>query len=279
MLRMIARRASQTQVGAGTDRVIFGISLPSDTVINRIQADVSVVGENIKDATVALWYAMRGYILPVHDPDATLNFDTLWDQLVPKDTDTQTIDLDTVAVDTSPFFDVGLADWTKLLDIGLRPRRIYNRERMMTIMTHAQLRFQDNVTPFLPRWVAGDAVKIDLRQRMYVRQPSVLVFGVASPSVGGTTSSVQSALTEVKWGQVKFMGDTLKRGLMSLIGLTEAGAETPWDEAVDLLQEHLDPDPFELTAGRWGADTWNVFTRAMIDHSVRGEIGVTTVSA
>lgn len=278
MLRMIARRASQVQVGAGADKVIFGISLPSDTVINRIQADVSVIGENIKDETVALWYALRGYILPVHDPDLAANLDTIWNQLVPKDTDTQTVDLDTEAADTQPFFEVGQADWTKLLDIGLRPRMIYSRERMMTILTHAYLKFQDNQTPFAARWVGGEAVHIDIKRRMYVRQPSVLVFGVASPDLGGTTATVESNLSEQKWGQVKYMGDTVKRGLMSLLGLTEAGAETPWDEAVDLLQEHLDPNPYEQTGGRWGSDTWNVFSRAVIDHSVRGQLGVTTIS-
>ncbi len=266
------------QIAAGSDEVIFGITLPSDTVVNRVRATISVIGENQKPVTTMLAYSCRGYILPVFDPDAQANYETLWDQLVPKDTDVQAVDLDTGAQDATPFFEPGEADWTQMLDIGLRPRMIFQKTRFMTMLTHSYIRFQDNQTPFSAQWLGGDVVNVDITRRMYVRQPSVLVFGVASPAFDDTQSVKESVLTEQKIAQTKYMGDTLKRGLMSLIGLVEAGAETPWDEAVDLLQEHLNPDPFEESATRMGTDTWNVLSEASISHSVKGELGVSSIS-
>ena len=94
-------------------------------------------------------YACEGYILPVMDPDDNSSFDTLWDQLVPKDTDTQVINLDTEVTDTSPFYEPGEADWTALVDVGVKPERVYHRSRLLTMANKGtSLIFQDNQNPF-----------------------------------------------------------------------------------------------------------------------------------
>ena len=54
--------------------------------------------------------------------------------------------------------------------------------------------------------------------------------------------------------------------------VTEAGAETPWEEATRLLQKHLEPDPFEETAGEWSGTNWDYTARCIMDHSVVGRL-------
>ena len=279
MLRMFGRRMSQVDLTAGTDQVMFGISLPSDTVIHDIRAKVKVIGQtHAINVGRAVMYAVEGWILPVQDPDAALGYDVLWDTLVPKDTDVQTMDLDTGASDTSTFYEPGEADWTSIFDVGLRPERLYHRHRTLTIVDGAVFRFQDNQTPFLVKYAAGDTFQIHLRKRLRVRQPSVLVFAAASPALDDTTATLQAALAENEWGQVKYAGHMLERAMLHVLGLVEAGAETPWEEATALLQKHLDPDVYEEVGAQFASENYDVYTEAMVDHSVVGELGKMAVS-
>ena len=281
MLRMFARRMSQITTVAGTDQVIAGWSLPSETVIHDIRLKVQMVGNSfVLDPNVAHMYAVEGWILPVHDPDAAPTYDALWDQLVPKDTDQEVIDLDTEASDTSSFYEPGEAGpWSEVMDIGLNPERVYHRHKIQTSGNGARLVYQDTQTPFAEKWAAYDQFMVHVGKRLRVRQPSVLVFAIATPVLDSTTTNIASVLTENEWPQLKYASATLERALMSLFGLTEAGAETPWVEASALLKKHIDPDMYEETAGSWGQADYRIYTEAMLDHSVVGDIGKLTVSS
>jgi len=279
MLHMIARRRGMYDVTVGTDTVIGGITLPSDTVVRDVRATFDILdsGAGFLAKNVGIMYGIEGYILPLLDPDSAIEFNVLWDNLVPKDTDTETIDLDTGAADTTPFFEPGEIDWSKVLDVGLRPRKIYSRYKLMTFNNAAQ-HGQDEETPFAAQWVGGDRVHVRIRRSLHVSQPSVLLFAFASPAVDDTTTTPETALTEPNLSQVKYMEETLERAHLTLIGLTEAGAETPFVEAGALIKTHLEPDMFEQTSGRYFPVAYRVFTEMMIGHSVRGRFGTTTLS-
>ena len=136
------------------------------------------------------------------------------------------------ALDTSPFFEPGEADWTAVFDVGLRPERIYHRDRLLTIVNGSVFTYQDNQSPFNVEWRAGDSFSIHIGKRLRVRQPSVLVFAVAAPSMDDTTVTIQAALAENEWPQVKYMSHILERAMLHVLGVVEAGAETPWEEAL-----------------------------------------------
>ncbi len=278
MLRMFARRTSVGNVAAG-DEVIVGLSLPSDSVVHDISIRVSLTSDNRLLQGNATMYGAAVYILPVLDPDAGAGFDAIWDALVPKDTDVQTMDLDTGAPDTSPFFEPGEADWSNVFDLGLRPEKLYQRTRLLTMMNGgANFKFQDNQTPFAVLWTPGDAFTIRIRKRFRVRQPSVLLCAIAAPNLDDTTVTNESALLENEWGQIKYARNMLERAMLHVFGLFEAGAETPWEEATALLQKHLDPDMHEDVAATLETVTWDYAVTAMFDHSVVGELGVGAVS-
>lgn len=277
MLRAIARRTTQIQVPAGGDQILFGISLPSGSVIHDIRAKISLIANSDVVRSVASMAAIEGWILPVHDPDAGNSLENLWDRLVPKDTDDGVLDIDTGAVDTSPFFEPGEVDLSAMFDVGVKPERLYHRHRLYT-MADALFSYQDNQSTFLVKYFAGEKFMIHIGRRLRVRQPSVLVFALASPQMDDTTNVAPVSLAEAEWPQVKYFGDMLKRALLDVLGVIEAGAETPWEEASALIQRYLDPDVYEEVAGSIEAMTWNAFCEATMDFSVEGELGKSTIS-
>jgi hypothetical protein len=266
---MQVRRRGARVVSAGSDKVLFGVSLPSDTSIANIRARMSMEAVSVTVNQKVNAYGVEGWVLPVTDPDASTTYQTLWDQLVPKDTDVQTIDLDTGAVDSAPFFEPGEADWTQLLNLGVRPRRIYQRLRFLTLGSTSSL-VLDSSNGI--KWLAKDNWTIRLDRPFRVNRPSVLVFGFASPGLDDTTTSEEGPLAENEWGQVKYIGHVVDRAFMDLLGLTEAGAETPWEEATDLLQKHMEPDIFEDTGGQMEAQNFFTYTDAIMEHRVPGEV-------
>ena len=271
-LRIYARRMFNVVSASGGDTVLFGVSLPSGTVLNAIRAKIQLIGQSqqlVQNACCV--YSIEGWVCPVLDPDSALTLENLWDQQVPKDSDVQTLDLDTAATDTNEFFNPGEMDWQQLFEVGQRPRRIYHRHRMLTFQ-NAMYRFQDTETPFANVWNAGDNVTINIRRRMRVSRPSVVMFAMAGTAVDDTTSTKESVLLESEWARVKYMRESIRMGLMSAIGLTEAGAETPWQNSLTIIQKHADPDVFEETAGRFVSEAYDVYGEAMVDHSVVGSI-------
>ena len=66
--------------------------------------------------------------------------------------------------------------------------------------------------------------------------------------------------------------------MLHLLGVTEAGAETPWVEAAALLRKHLDPDIFETTGATFISKTWRAAGELKFDHEVEGTLAKALVS-
>ncbi len=280
MIRLFGRRTSQVRIGAGADTIVFGITLPSDTVVHDIKFRITttfVAGETLNQAQFC-GLGCEAWILPVLDPDAAQGYENLWDTLVPKDTDVQTLDLDTGAADATPFWEPGEMDWSALFDVGLRPERLYGSYRFMRLGDSSLFTFQDNQTPFAIKWVPGTVFRTNIRRRLRVRQPSVLLIAIANPSTDDVTTNVEAVLTEAQLPQVKYIEEVLERALLHTLGLVEAGAETPWEEATTLIQQHLDPDVHEETASSFVTGNTDALGTLMVDHSVPGRLDKLTIS-
>ena len=155
MIRMFARDTFTRQIDTGEDRVFASLALPSGSRVNDISIDLRAHQLNAIGIGVAMMWAIEGWIVPVIDPDAATAIDTIWDNLVPKDTDVEVIDLDTGAVDATPFYEPGEPDFSGMMDVGLRPERIYHAHGMTTIGEDSFVTFQDNQTPFSVLWIPG----------------------------------------------------------------------------------------------------------------------------
>lgn len=279
MFRMFARRLSQIATSAGADSVMWGISLPAGSVVHDIKSDVTVLDQTGQRAFNRYYmYGVSGWVLPIFDPDAAATYDALLDALVPKDIDNQTIDLDTAAADTTPFFEPGTPNFANLIDVGVQPRQIYRREKLLSIHRDSVITHQDNQTPFAGKWHPGDKFSIRIRRAIRVSQPSVLLFAFASPSLDETSSTMPTSLAEAEWSRVKYMRETLKQAVMQLFGVIETGAETPWTDAVTLLRRHLMPDVHEAEAAVFDNAVFDCVSRTMIDHSVVGDVDLKAAS-
>lgn len=276
MQRMIARRRASMSIGAGTDLVIWGIPLPSGTRVSRVSGPMSVQANALADWDEVAGYGCEAWVLPVQDPDAVTGFDTLWDALVPKDSDVQTLDLDTQAADGTPFYEPGEVDWSQMLKIGLRPKRVFSRYKNFTGASAG-------ITPILDttlKWVPTDRWQMNIGG-FSVSKPSLLVCSIASPSMDDTTVTQQSTLAEGQWGQIKYVTHTLEQAMLNLLGLTvaaqEATATSSFELATDLLQAYLEPDIVETASISWENNTWLAFADMKIHLTVPGSFERITV--
>lgn len=276
MFHMTARRRSQCAASVGTDTVLWGLSLPRGSVVHDIKGVVSLVGSSNLPRPQITAYGVEIHIVPIPDPDLSAAYDSLWDNLIPKDTDVQLIDLDTATADLTPFFEPGEVDWTQVLDIGKRPVKLWGGYRFQTIHD-ALATFRDDTNAAV-EWLAGGRERIRVRKSYRVTQPSVLMCGIASPSLDDTDATPPRMILENEWSRVKYASQMLEQAMISLIGLEESGAETPWEDQVDLLQEHLEPDLFEQTSGLYTSQTWTAVGDMKISHSVTGRLDLKSLS-
>ena len=261
------------------DQPLCGISLPSGSVFHggKVQVHVGFAPTSFLTSEQATMYAVEAWVLPIQDPDLADTLLDIWNLLVPKDTDVQTLDLDTASADVTPFFEPGEMDWSQLYQVGLRPERLYHRHKIVTINNTMGLRWPDESTPFNPKWQVGDAFEFQLGS-FRVEQPSVVIVAASTPQLNDTSAAAPTALAEAEWLQVKFLEDTLLMALKDLTGLTEPGAESPWEEATDLIQKYLDPPVFEEDAGAWVNAAMDFFGEAHFGVSLTGQMAVSGIS-
>ncbi len=276
--RMIARRTFAVSVVAGADDVIAGAFLPSGSILNSVRGKVGMVSSTQLVGSVTL-NALEGWILPVLDPDAAATMNAIFDALVPKDTTANTMDLDTAAADASAFHEPGLIAWEMVVDVGKVPRRIYHQHRVLNSAMGALVVARDPETPFLFEAIHGNVYDVNVGKRYRVTTPSVVVFAVAAPDTAATSATdAVAGIAENEWFQIKYIDHVLERAMISLFGLTEAGAESPWDEASQLLRKHLEPQMLEDNAGTFVGTNWSAAGEMIFDHTVVGRIGQGLIS-
>ena len=272
MTRLVATRMFQARAIAGTDRVLAGMFVPAKSVIRAFNASIDLHGITpasqtaISTAAIAIWW------MPIADPDSSGTMTAIWDVQVPKDTSANTMDLDVAASDTTPFYEPGGVTWEDIFDIGAQPRKLFAQEIMSHIGRNIALN-RDPETPFNYEYWPGAHVDARMKRPIRVLGPGLIAVGLASPDTTLTSATeAQQAIGEADWGQLQFIDHVMERAMMSLLGLTEAGAETPWDEATALLRQVLAPKVLEVDAGLFSPITWSGVGTAKIVVDVQGSI-------
>ena len=268
-MRVIGRRLSQTLVLGGTDRVVAGYPLAASGSLNNVWLDVSCIGSGSLSILMAAYYGLTGFVVPLLDPDNVATYDAIWDTQIPKDVAEAAgvFDLDTGASDTTPEFEVGEADWSSVFQLASgAPMEIYRRRELVTF-PKMPVGYVDIATDEY-RMVARFKAKIG--RKVNVETPSVALFGFSNPDMLTTTATPWDTLSEVAWVQYQYLELTLEQAWMHLVGLTEAGSETPYEEAAALVAELIEDTVFEETGGSFAAVNWTVFCEATFDVSVPG---------
>jgi len=272
MTRMIATRTYATEVTAPGDGVLGGLWLPGNSRLRSGRGYALIEATTVSTAQQFHMAALEAWALPVHDPDDVGTMQTVWDQLVPKDQVALTLDLDTIAADSAPFFEPADVDWTLVIPMGLRPQRLFHWHGMFSLGQRSLMVNQDPESPFGIQFVPGGRVNFQFGP-VAVEQPTLIVVAMASPDLAQTSSSNPIALyAEQEWGQIRYIDHVLERAMLDMLGVFEAGAETPWEEATILLKKHLQPDIFETTGATFISKTSRAAGQLVFDHEVEGTL-------
>lgn len=270
-IRLFGRVMSQRIIPAGSDEVIAAYPLPSGGQLNNVHMNVHVVGAEGFPYLQAVMYGLSGFVVPIMDPDVSINYQNVWDQLIPKDADQSagSFDLDTIAVDTTPEFEMGEADWNGVFDLtAMAPKEIYRRRRLLSVVDGAVA--YEPVAAAADTWTPGEHITGKVGRKVRVNTPSAVMFGFSSPSLDETTTTEPLIPLEQEWFMLQYLDQTLQNAFMSIVGMTEAGAESPYEESAAFLAKLIEDDVFEEVAGSFAAQSWTVFTQMTFDITVPG---------
>lgn len=279
-MRVIGRRLSMHAVAADSDKVVAGYPLPQDGVLNSVYLEMHLIGPEGEKFDSMSIYGMSGFVIPVLDPDGGATFDAIWDAQIPKDVALSAggFDIDTGAADTNPEFEIGRPDVSAIMDlVAGNPIEIFRRRKYLTIANERNVR--DVVSAGSDLKLVTDYFTTTVSKRVRVSKPSVVLFGVSSPDTTSTTTTVKAIPGEAEWSLLQYLEVALENAFMSLVGLTEAGAESPYEESLAFLAELVEDTVFEQTALSFTPTAWTVYCRATFDISVPGRIALGVVTS
>ena len=181
------------------------------------------------------------------------------------------MELDETAADADNLYEAGEPSPGAVLDAHL-----YNDDNHW-FRKRAMMSFATSPTGF--NWVTGgvstynprDFFKVRARRKIDVEVFSISLLGVSVPTVITTATVPNTPASSITWMQQKYLEVVLEQAWWTLLGLTEAGAETPWENAAALVQEITEPDVYEDTTGAFQSTTdMRLFAELTWDVSVPG---------
>lgn len=275
-MRLFPHVTGESAIAAGADGVIAGIPIPGNSTLKHVWIDFSVVAAAIQDVLDASMYAVTAYIVPVLDPDGGVALDTMWDNQIPKDDDvgSDVIDMDTGTADATAEVEPGEPSIEELFNVSARPERIFQRSEMITFGKQSAGFAAGTPNTFIPR----DAWKSEIKRHYFVPDPSFLLFGLSAPLMTGTDAGSMVIANNETWLQIRYMADTAKNAWLQAVGLTESGAETPYEEAATVMSAFLERF-FEQTSGAMFAQAWRAFVDMRYEIEVEGELSIGSISA
>lgn len=277
-MRLFGRRISQRTIISG-DEVTVGFPLPSRGVLNSVHLNVHIIGEEGSAFGSMSMYGYDGFVIPVLDPDAAITFQTIWDNQIPKDVNfaADALNLDTAAADATPFFEIGTPNIEGILDMkASNVRRIFKRRKWLSLASGSLYTGNTGATDLR---VATDHFTTQVRKSIRVPSPSVVLFAISVPDTLATTTTERLIPTEPQWLLLMYLEVALEQMFMSIAGLTETGAESPYEESLAFIASLVEDEVFEEDAGSFIATNFTVYTIATFDISVPGQVNIGSVTS
>lgn len=269
---------TQVQVAAASDRVIAHLQMPSETIMVSCQGQCHCVTSSPNSTAFAVLYGVDGFVLPDPQPGTIDSIDDVWDIQVTKDDDfSGGIDIDALGSDAQPVFEPGEPNISDVMDLGVvdDDNRFFKRRKMVSFATSPSGFVDGTPDSFIPT----DQFNISVNKQIQADYQSYAMLGFSAPAFDDVLATVPNTLgTEAAWAQIKYINVVLEQAWMDILGLTEAGAETPWEDAADLLEDLLEPNIHEETAGSFTGQTWVVFTAVTFQLWVPGSRAISQIT-
>lgn len=278
-MRMFRHTLTQRVVNAGQDEVIGHAPIPSEGSLNNVWCECHVVATGAIDVKEVALYGIDGRVLPDDDPGDGQTLDGEWDLNISKDQDVSSgaFSMDPGSSESGPMFEPGEPSLENIMGLALQAKEeFYKRRKMMSFMSIARGFETGTPNTFLP----GDVFKFHSGRKFEADRMSNAMLVFSNPSLDDvTTTAAISFDSEAKWMQMKYFEVVLEQSWFQLMGVTEVGAETPWEEAALLVEEILEPTVIEESVGSFQDSVFNVFCMMTWDISVPGRKAFNTISA
>lgn len=274
MLRMFRHMLAQKDLTSNKSEVLGHAPLPGECVQNNVWGEVHMVNNDGFFLDGALVYGADGFVVPHPDPDTPDSVDDLWDRMVAVDVGVSAgggdLNLDTTGAATGAQFEAGELNLNNVIDMHTYDddNHWFKRRKILSFAT----------SPTGFHWVTGgvstyspvDFFKVRSRRNVSVEFMCMSLFGITMPALSGTTATQVGTPTTQQWMMQKYLEVVLEQAWMHLVGLVEAGAETPWEDAALFLEDLLEPPPHEADAASWFTDSFRVWSNFTFDISVPG---------
>lgn len=256
-------------MAVNSDRVLAGALIPAGGSLNALHLEMHIIPVLMGLDTATL-YGVSVFVVPLLDPDAGATYDSIWDQQIPKDIDLAAgaFDLDTAATDTGPEFEIGEPDITAFIKGSSAPVQIARRRKLLSLANSAG----KNTDRTASNFQATDVFRTTITKKVSVDVHSVALVGLSNPSLTDTTGTNWTTPAEKEISMIQYAELMLENAFIDLLGLTQAGAESPYSDALTALANYIEPDALETDAGKFFQGNIQTFTKATFDVSVPGRM-------
>lgn len=274
MTRIERKTYVMRSITAATDKVIGGVTIPQDGVLHNVSGQIHLVVPTALGIEQAVMYGIGGWLMNGMDPDTTDTYDDIWDRFVPKDEDIleaaagNQLDLDTAVAVTAPAFEPGEPRVEAL--VGAMPAGRFLRNEKLISFANSKGGFDKTSEDYFP----SDALDpFAASPNMFTDDWAAAMIAVSAPAQDDVTTSIFSTPTgSAEWMALKYIDDVVESAWKQMVGLTEAGAESPFGDLTRFLENATEPTVVEESAGSFVATVWRVFARLVWDYEVPGSI-------
>lgn len=261
---------------AGTDQGVCGFPIPDGCRLVQQQGIwkiLTVTAIDIEDAAV---YGVQGWLLQTDDPTADFaDHDALWDSFVPKPATGAAAVLDILpTADASAAQEPGQVSVTQIFDQEVfSPERIFSRETIISL--------PDSPIGFIPgspsTYIPSDRFSVNSNQGYRAGGGDMgLVYGLSSPDLGGIATGDDDIIDAIGTATggfyvMKYINEFLDKAMVDLVGLTEVGAESPYEDILIWLVGMLERAGERSGTGTFTAVTWNAMGKMTCGIWVPGE--------
>lgn len=268
--RVVRRTIASRDVGVGSDEPIAWAPMSQGMSLVSVTGSLHVLGPEAIPINLFAAYGFSGYVMPVIEPEGSSAAKTTWDTMVTKAVDlvataaTEEIDYDWDTADSGPNIEPGELDPSGIFGIG---------EEVTKTILEPQLEFVSWANSRQGGWVAGapdvynpsDFKRFRSRRRITADEPSLAMLAVSAPSMTDVQESMNGfdISGAQPWGMLENLDEVMRFALISALGLTEAGAETPYADMAAFIQNLVAPDMSDESSTHYVANIWRVMCECL----------------
>jgi len=229
-------RFGQRAMAGAIDEVILGWPLPSESSLVGLDAQIHVIANSAVAFQNVVAYGLDAYVIPLLDPDAHADLDTIWDQQVPKSTSDISYELAETA-DTEPVWEPGDVVSEFFLGFSLtQPEEIYSRRTWLSMASHPNGTYDRAAA----NWFPMDFQKINVDKKYYVDTESAILIGASNPAMDNDVNDAEllPGAQTYEWILMKYIDRTQEEMIDWQTGLWSEGTGTfGLDEAENFLEQ------------------------------------------